>query len=52
MHTHNREKVGEVIDQMVDYTLTHFAFEEEMMEKAGYKILPRTRQSTRLLPAR
>lgn len=39
MHAHDREKVGEVIDQMVDYTLTHFAFEEEMMEKAGYKIL-------------
>jgi len=40
MHDHAREKVGEVIDQMVDYTVTHFAFEEELMEKAGYKLVP------------
>lgn len=40
MHEHAREKVGEVIDQMVDYTVTHFAFEEKLMEKAGYKLLP------------
>ncbi len=28
--------VARVIDQMVDYTKTHFAFEEELMAKAGY----------------
>ncbi len=28
--------VGEVIDELVDYTLSHFAFEEELMEEAGY----------------
>lgn len=43
MHDHEREKVGEVIDQMVDYTVTHFAFEEELMEKAGYKLVPEHR---------
>lgn len=28
--------VGEVIDELVDYTLSHFAFEEALMEDAGY----------------
>ena len=28
--------VGEVINELVDYTLSHFAFEEELMEEAGY----------------
>jgi hemerythrin len=28
-----------VIANMVDYTITHFAFEEALMERAGYKIL-------------
>ena len=28
--------ITEVIDEMVDYTLSHFAFEEELMEEAGY----------------
>lgn len=31
-----REPVAEVIDELVDYTLSHFAFEEELMEEAGY----------------
>lgn len=29
-------KVGEILDQLVDYTLSHFAFEEELMEESGY----------------
>lgn len=28
--------VAEVIDELIDYTLSHFAFEEELMEEAGY----------------
>lgn len=28
-----------VLKQLVDYTLTHFAFEEELQEKAGYPFL-------------
>ncbi|KAF1702507.1 bacteriohemerythrin [Pseudoxanthomonas suwonensis] len=28
--------VSEVLDELVDYTLSHFAFEEELMEEAGY----------------
>ncbi len=34
--TMERIAVGEVIDELVDYTLSHFAFEEELMEEAGY----------------
>ena len=33
---HDREAVGAVIDEMVDYTLSHFAFEESLQEEAGY----------------
>lgn len=28
-----------VLSELVDYTLTHFAFEEELQEKAGYPFL-------------
>ena len=31
-----RLAVAEVIDELVDYTMSHFAFEEELMEVAGY----------------
>ena len=34
--TRDRLAIGEVIDELVDYTLSHFAFEEELMEEAGY----------------
>ncbi|WDS37165.1 bacteriohemerythrin [Pseudoxanthomonas sp.] len=32
----SRDGVGEVIAELVDYTLSHFAFEEELLEEAGY----------------
>jgi len=32
----DRKLVGEVLEQLVDYTLSHFTFEEELMEQAGY----------------
>lgn len=35
-----RFAVGEVIDELVDYTLSHFAFEEELMEESGYSFGP------------
>jgi len=35
-----REAVGQVIDGLVDYTLSHFSFEEAMLEEAGYSMLP------------
>ncbi|MFT3755932.1 MAG: bacteriohemerythrin [Pseudoxanthomonas sp.] len=33
---HHEAAIGDVIDELVDYTLSHFAFEEELMEEAGY----------------
>ncbi|KAF1709332.1 bacteriohemerythrin [Pseudoxanthomonas kalamensis DSM 18571] len=33
---HGNVLVGEVLDELIDYTLSHFAFEEELMEEAGY----------------
>jgi hemerythrin len=32
----NREALGDVIAEAVDYTISHFAFEEGVMESAGY----------------
>ncbi len=34
--SHDREGLGEVIGEMVDYTVSHFVFEESLMESAGY----------------
>lgn len=34
--TQDREQVGVVIEQLIEYTLSHFTFEEELMEEAGY----------------
>lgn len=35
----DRDEVGDVINQLIDYTQSHFTFEEEMMEEAGYPFL-------------
>ncbi|WP_374324034.1 bacteriohemerythrin [Azonexus sp.] len=32
----NQEKIKQVIYDCIDYTLSHFAFEESMQEEAGY----------------
>jgi hemerythrin len=32
----DRQATNHVLNELVDYTLTHFAFEEELQEKAGY----------------
>ena len=34
--SHDREGLSEVIAEMVDYTMSHFAFEEALIENAGY----------------
>lgn len=31
-----RAEVGSIINELVDYTISHFAFEESMQEEAGY----------------
>jgi len=33
---HSLEEVGKVLDELIDYTLSHFTFEESLMEEAGY----------------
>lgn len=35
----DREVVGQVIGDLIDYTYSHFAFEEALMEEAGYEFL-------------
>ncbi len=35
----DRELAGEVLGELVDYTISHFAFEESLMEKAEYPFL-------------
>jgi hemerythrin len=37
--THDLEEVGKVLDELVDYTLSHFTFEESLMEEAGYPFI-------------
>ncbi len=32
----DRGKVEHILNQLIDYTITHFTFEESLMEKAGY----------------
>lgn len=32
----SRAEVGEVLEQLVEYTMSHFAFEEDLQEQAGY----------------
>lgn len=34
--SHDRAAVGAVIEEAVDYTMSHFAFEESLMADAGY----------------
>jgi hemerythrin len=33
----DRKAVGEILDECVDYTVSHFAFEESLQEEAGYR---------------
>lgn len=38
-HTHDRDELANVLQELVDYTLSHFAFEESLMEDAGYPFI-------------
>lgn len=38
-HSHTQEQVAEVLNELVDYTLSHFTFEESLMEEAGYPFI-------------
>lgn len=35
----DRDAIARVIEELVDYTLSHFSFEESMMEEAHYRFL-------------
>ena len=35
----DRTRIGSIIEQLVDYTQSHFGFEESLMEEAHYKFL-------------
>lgn len=37
--TGNMADINRVLDQLVDYTVTHFAFEEDLQENAGYPFI-------------
>ncbi len=37
--TADRERVGEVLEHLLDFVCNHFMFEEQLMEKAGYEFL-------------
>lgn len=32
----NRERIGEVLEQLIDYTMNHFIVEEELFARLGY----------------
>ncbi len=38
-NTHDKEQISLVLDELVDYTLSHFTFEESLMEEAGYPFI-------------
>lgn len=42
--TKDREKVSEVLDGLIGYTVSHFAFEEEMLEQHDYHLIDSHKQ--------
>lgn len=36
----DRQSIGLVVDGLVEYTQSHFSFEESLMDEAGYSLLP------------
>ncbi len=37
--THDLEQISNILNELVDYTLSHFTFEESLMEEAGYPFI-------------
>lgn len=35
----SRDEIRDVLDQLVEYTMSHFAFEEDLQEEAGYPFI-------------
>jgi len=38
-NNYSREEIGFLINELVDYTISHFGFEESLQEEAGYPFL-------------
>ncbi|GEM_PF-244801 len=38
--TGDRDKIREVLDDLIDYTQSHFSFEENLLEQVSYQYLP------------
>lgn len=38
LRDHDRAAVGAIIEHMINYTITHFSFEEAIMEQVGYRL--------------
>lgn len=43
-----KDKLKKIVDELVNYTITHFAFEEDMMEKANYTLLKSHKQEHKI----
>lgn len=39
-HTGDRGKIKEVLEDLIDYTQSHFSFEENLLEQVNYQYLP------------
>lgn len=46
------EVVGKILDRLVDYTMSHFAAEEKLLERYGYPSLPEHRARHQELAAK
>ncbi|MDR2871686.1 MAG: bacteriohemerythrin [Xanthomonadaceae bacterium] len=48
----DRKAIGKVLNDLVDYTISHFAFEESLLEEAGYNFLAAHRRVHELFTRR
>ncbi len=42
--TDNKEGVGKVLESLINYTISHFSFEESLMEEHGYQLVEEHRK--------
>jgi hemerythrin len=45
VQNHNAHGIGHVVEGVLNYTVTHFEFEEELMQKAGFPALKAHQQT-------
>src|SRR5690606_6998764 len=49
---HSREELIPILEQLVEYTMSHFAFEEDLMEESGYPFVHAHKKVHRLFETR